>query len=283
MKAEQILDHVKDLPSPPHVACKLMELLRSSVKNNQEVVQIIQHDAAITAKLLKTCNSAFWARGEPLGSVDAALMRLGYQEVLRIVTAVSVGSSLARENKGYGVSAKELWHHSVVAAIATQKLAGMVKKPMIDPSLAFTAGLVHDIGKIVLSQSLLPQVDAVRGCVEKDGKSMLEAESEVLGVTHAEIGGCLLARWKLPPMVVEAVQNHHKPPLGNGGPALSAIVHVANGCAHCIGSSYGWDSMATRMEAGALEALGLRPEEMERTIIFLHGEEERINGFTAIA
>ncbi len=280
-KAEKILDAMTDLPPPPHVACKLMELLRSSRQSNDEVVQTIRYDAVLTAKLLKTCNSAFWARSEPVGSVDTAVMRLGYQEVSRIVLALSVGSSLARENKAYGVSARELWHHSVITAIASQKLVTVARSIVVEPSVAFTAGLLHDIGKMVLGRSMLPEVDKIRAQIEQNGKSWLEAETDVLGVNHAEIGACLLSRWKLPPVVVEAVANHHEPPVDQGA-TLSAVVHLADGCAHFVGSSYGWNSLAARMGSGVIEALGMNPDEIEKTMIHVHNESDRIKGFMAV-
>jgi putative nucleotidyltransferase with HDIG domain len=281
IKAEKILDKVPDLPPPPQVAWKLLEFLKQPTQNNYDVVQIIEFDPVLTAKLLKACNSAFWARGEPVGTVKAALLKLGYQEVQRVAMALSVGGTLSAENKGYGVDAMELWNHSVVTAILSEKIGEAIPKNVPSSDLLFTAGLLHDIGKTVLSLSVLGEIDAIREQVETNKLSILEAEQKILGVDHAEIGACLLKRWNFPADVIEAVANHHVPPM-EGAIKLSAVIHVANCCAHLAGSSFGYNSMATRLNDGVLDLLGLKTEDVEKSIIQVHSQLERISSFLSL-
>jgi putative nucleotidyltransferase with HDIG domain len=282
MKPEQILDSIKDLPPPPQVAWKLMELLKQPTQNNNDVVQIIEFDPVLTARLLKSCNSAFWTRGDPVGSVKAALLKLGYREVQRITLALSVGGVLAGENKGYGVNPMELWNHSVVTAILSQKLVESVPVNVEEADLAFTSGLLHDIGKTVLSQCVLDEVSAIREQVEKNQMAVVEAEKAVLGVDHAEIGACLLKRWNFPPAVIEAVEFHHNPSTDKNI-KLSTIVHVANCCAHLSGSSFGYNSLATRLNEGVVEALAMKPEDLEKAMIQVHSQLDRITSFLNLA
>lgn len=281
MKAEQILDQAKELPPPPQVAWKLMEFLKNPSQNNHDVVQIIEFDPVLTAKLLKACNSAFWSRGDPVATVRAALLKLGYREVQRIAMALSIGSALATENKGYGVNAMELWNHSVVTAVLSQKLGEMVFENEGDAEVAFTTGLLHDLGKTVLNYSVLEQVQKIKEHIEKNNKSMAEAEKEILGVDHAEIGACLLRRWNFPERVVEGVEKHHKPDLEK--PVhMSAIVHLANCCAHQAGSSFGWNSLATRLDPGVLELLKMKEDDIEKMMIYVHQQLERISNFVSL-
>ncbi len=280
MNIEEILRNVPDLPPAPQIACKLLELLKKETQDNDEIVKIIQYDAVLTGKLLKACNSVFMAGREPLASLDQAVIRLGHAEVLRLVVSLSVGSGLSKELTGYGAEGKALWHHSITTAVAAQKLREFITKPLPESSVAFTSGLMHDIGKVVLSHTMMPEVAKIRELIEKEHLSLIEAEKQVLGVDHAELGGALLKLWKLPEVVIEAVAFHHQP--GTEPGKLSPVVHLANCCAHSVGSSYGWDSMATRFQEGALEVLGLTPDHLERAMISVHDEAAKIKAFMDI-
>lgn len=282
MTAEQILEKVTDLPPAPIAACKLLSLLKSPTLDSiDEVVATIEYDAALTARLLRCCNSAFMAGHEAVDSVDQAVLRLGYYEILRLVLALSVGNTLSKNLQGYGVDSYELWSHSVTCALATQKLAEACAKLGVNPSVAFTAGLLHDIGKVVLNSLTIPQVEQIRLMIHTSGASLIEAETAILGVNHADIGGALLQRWKLTPTITEGVGNHHMPPIDQG-PQLSGVVHLANGCAHFVGSSYGWESFALRIRPEIMDVLQLRPEDVERTMIYIHGESNRIKQFMSV-
>ncbi|MBI4026138.1 MAG: HDOD domain-containing protein [Verrucomicrobia bacterium] len=275
--ADQILDKTSDLPPAPIAACKLMDLLKHPSRDNvDEVAQTIQYDPSLTARLLRCANSVYMGGRDPVGSVEQAVLRLGYWEIMRLVLTLSVGNSLGRELQAYGVNSVELWYHSINVAVASQKLAEFSKTPTEEPSVAFTAGLLHDIGKVVLDRCL-PQ-HLIRDRVRRGGLSLTEAEAAVMGVNHAEIGGRLLARWKLPDPIVQAVAHHHQPQRG----VLSAVVHLADCCVHVLGASYGWASFATRSQAGISETLGLTQNDVERTIIHVQGESHRIKEFMSI-
>jgi putative nucleotidyltransferase with HDIG domain len=280
MTADEILDQIKVLPPNTQVAIKLMKLLRTENQHNEEIVETIQYEPSLTARLLKVCNSAYWGRKARIGTVDEAILQLGYQEVLTIVTAMGIGEALTTENQGYGMGARELWLHTVVTAMASQKLAEHSKLPETEAKFAFTAGLLHDLGKTAVGDFLKKELEAVRELVQKDGYAMVEAETMILGTNHAEIGGRLLERWKLPSDLVDAVSFHHKPQLDRA--TLSALVHLANCSAHLMGSSYGWDSMAVRVEPKAFLLLGIQPEDVERTMLYVHEDSERINAFIAL-
>ena len=282
MTTDQILDMVPDLPPAPITACKLVQLLgRPALDNLEEVVQTIEFDASLTARLLRTCNSAFMSGYERVHSVEGAVLRLGYAEIFSLVMALSAKSSLSRDLPAYGFEAVELWAHSVTAALTAQKIAELVRNQNAPTSTAFTAGLLHDIGKTVLSQIALPQIDLIRRMVQSQETSLLEAETAVLGFNHAQVGGALLKRWKLPDPLIEGVANHHAPPVDHGI-ALSGIVHLANGSAHFAGSSFGWESFAMDLNPAIIDLLGLTPDFMQRIMIFIQGESARIHKFMAI-
>jgi putative nucleotidyltransferase with HDIG domain len=283
MNADQIIDQIQDLYPPPKVACKLLNLLKRSDQDIQEVVQTLQSDAVLTAKILKTCNSAMMGGRDALASIEQAVIRLGYKEVLRIVLAFSVGGSLSKKLDAYGVAAKDLWHHSLTTGIMAQRLNEWCGDRKQEASVVFTAGILHDFGKVVLDQSMLPEVEKIRELVEKNQLSLIEAEKSVMTVDHTEIGARLMKRWKLPPMLVEAVRFHHDPlSASEEFRPIAALIHVSNCNAHAMGSSFGWESLATRFQEEAANVLGLKSEHMEKAMIAILGDSDKIKALVSI-
>ncbi len=145
----------------------------------------------------------------------------------------------------------------------TPRVLGLSKRIGTDTSIAYTAGLVHDIGKLVIGQMLdVAMREKVHQLVQTEHGSLLQAETSVIGCDHAEIGACLLRQWRIPEIIVEAVANHHNPALDNG-PSLSAVVHVADVVAHQTGASPGWESFAVVAHETALTALSLSAADMD--------------------
>ena len=218
-------------------ALKLMGLLEQTEVGNQEVVEVLKHDPILTAKLLRACNSASLGFAEGISSVDQAVFLLGFLRILHMAQVLALGDALAVPMPGYAVAANELWRHSVMVAVAAELLSQIGPAPGANPAIAFTAGLLHDIGKLALSQELTAERQAsIRYRVAEHGESRIEAEREVLGADHAEVGGCLLSLWRLPQMIVEGVANHHAPVAQPRG-RLSAVVYLANCLAHLAGSA----------------------------------------------
>ena len=279
MTADEVIDGVGELPSDPSVVARLLPLLDDPLQNNSEIIKTLKYDPVITLKLMRRSNSAAIAGGPPISSISEAVMRLGHQERLQQVVGLCFGKSLSTELKGYAVEAKGLWHHSVIAAMAAEQLVQVCQAELPPSESAFTAGLLHDIGKTILNHALEPEIqDQVRARVTENNVPLVEAERAVIGVDHAQVGGRLIARWNLPEWLVEAVSNHHAPPIEDGV-HLSAIVHLANACAHLVGASYGWNSFASRMQKDVPETLGINLEDMERIMMNLQDQAEKVKAF----
>jgi len=266
MTAPEFIAKVKYLPPVPHAALKLVNLLGQPSVNNDELVQVLRGDNVLTAKLLRACNSPFFALAEPVASVDQAVFILGHQQILHIVLTIAFGSAMVVSLPGYAVEANELLRHSLVTAEVCEIIANEFGDLNLEPSVAFTVGLLHDLGKLVLSQTLTADVQTnIRGHIERDHLDRAEAEKAVLGTDHAEIGALLLQTWRLPDEVVEAVANHHHPVL-KPRPRLSVVTHVANGIAHLAGSAPGWDGCAVRINNEVVTSLDLTPERIEKLV-----------------
>lgn len=263
MTANEFIAKVKNLPPISQAALRLVNLLEEPAVSNEDVVQVLKYDNVLTAKLLRACNSPYFGLEEPVLSVDQAVLILGHQQILHIVLTLAFGGVMTAPLAGYAVEANELWRHSLTAATAAESIVSNDSDVNIDRPIAFTVGLLHDIGKLVLSQAVTPENQvAIRRLMDEKGLSRSEAEKDILGTEHGEVGGALLQAWHLPDEIIEAVSNHHHPIL-KPRPKLSAIVHVANGVAHLAGAAPGLEAYPVHIDNRVMEALNITPEQLE--------------------
>lgn len=243
----------------PQVLPQLLPLLNHADVDSSKVVELISYNQSLTASVLRVCNSAYFSRGTPIDNLQHAVTRIGFRQIHDIVVSVVASVTLARPQKGYGVEAKELWEHSVTAAAAAQLVARDVGE---DKQVVFTAAILHDIGKIVLSLALEDVTDKVAFETGKNGLSPIEMETKLLGVNHAEVGGRLLEKWKLPENLIAGVRYHHEPASASAYSRLPACVYVGDFLAYFMGHGYGRHSLDLRARDEALKVLNLAPESM---------------------
>jgi putative nucleotidyltransferase with HDIG domain len=266
MTPDEIIGRVKDLPVVSETARKLAIQLNQPDLHRDDLVETLRCDNVLTAKLLRVCNSADYGLSEPVVSIDQALLLLGDNVIFRMVCAVGFGGSLGAAAPGYDTEANGLWTHSLSTGVGAEYLADVESYGNFPPSTAFTAGLLHDIGKSVISKVLTPKDRAdIRSKITGQSLSRDEAEKAVLGADHCEIGACLLKRWSLPEPILEAVANHHSPVLK---PAiqLSAVVYLADCAAHLCGTTPGWQAEAVQAKNTAAEVLGMDVEKVEQIV-----------------
>ena len=261
---DQYIQKVKHLPPAPRVLPQLLVLLGKPDSDTGKIVELIMYDQSLTASLLQVCNSAYFASAMPVSDLEEAVNRLGFQQVFRIVASISGSRSLATKQKGYGMDEGELWRHSVTTAVAAQLIA---EETGVEANVAFTAGLLHDIGKIILSSGLENIYAKLLEEVDTNQLSLLETEKKLLGVQHAEIGGRLLARWKFPAHLVAAVWFHHNPKGAQPHEKLASCVYLGNMIAYFIGNGFGHQAFALRGRAEALDILNLKSDDMPRLMI----------------
>jgi len=240
-KIDEYINKAQHLVPAPHILPQLMPLLNRADSDNTQIVDLISYDTSLTASVLRVCNSAFYSRGTPIDNLLQAVTRLGSREVYRVVVAVTGAVTLSAGQKGYSVEASDLWKHSVTTAVAAQLIA---KETGDDENVVFTAAILHDVGKIILAV-------AMESLYEKfiqetnHGGSLVEVEEKLLGCNHAEVGGRLLERWKLPANLVSAVRNHHKPSAaGEQDQRVAAGVYLGNFIAYFMGNGYGHHSLS---------------------------------------
>lgn len=262
---DSIIDQVKTLPPAPKILPELLKRLNQDDVNIQNIQSLITYDPALTAKVLQRCNSTFYGLAEPAQDLGTAINCLGFNEIYRIVTTVILEGSLGVAQKGYGIGEGHLWEHSVVSAVASRLVA---RDLGADENLAFTAGLLHDVGKLVLGQSLEDAYGLIFQGTESDKpKSFMEMEKEILGVDHAEIGGRILARWSFPDSIVLPVQFHHDPKEARPFQLLASIVYLGDMISHLLGFSHGHQSYAIRGKPEIMEIMEVTPGDIEKYVI----------------
>jgi len=279
MTAHELVAKVKNLPPVSYAALKLVNLLDQPSVSNDEVVQVLKCDNVLTAKLLRACNSPYFGLEEPVTSVDQAVFLLGHQQILHIVLTLAFGSAMVVPLPGYAVEANELWRHSLITATAAETISAEIPDLNVEPAVAFTVGLLHDIGKLVLGQALTPDFqNDIRQRIEQQHSSRSEAEKAVLGTDHSEVGACLLQEWHLPEEIVEAVANHHNPVL-EPRPRLSVTTHLANCMSHLAGSAPGWDGYAVRVDERVTAAFDITGDKLETMVIAVRESFDRVDQF----
>ena len=222
-----MLARVKDLPPVSMAGLKLVGLLEQAEIGNDDVVRVVKADLVLTAKLMRVCNSPVIAPQEPISSVDHAVLMLGHRRIFQMVTALAFQGLLTLPLSAYALETEGLWRHSLLAATAAELLLEGSVEVDIDGASAYTLGLLHDIGKLVTNQ-FLDRASAIAIRQElAQGMPLVQAEREVLGTDHAEVGAGLLYLWRLPAPFVDAAALHHLP-VFSPRPQASALAWFAD-------------------------------------------------------
>ena len=230
-KIDELLDSVDSLPPAPQVLVQLLSVLSKAETNLTRVVDLISFDPALTAKLLQTCNSGLFGRSTSVNDVSDAVNRLGFQAVYHIV-AVACGERFIRTSPDTGVDAGLMWRHSVTVAFAAQFLSeGMLH----DGGLPFTAGMLHDLGKVVMAEAYKAEYGQLVNRAALVGKTLVEQERALFGMDHCEVGARLLERWKFSPRFVASVRYHHDPlSAGDDAAPFASCIDLADALAHSL-------------------------------------------------
>ena len=201
---EDLLDEVVTLPSMPEALLRINELLEDPNCQMADVAKIISGDPAIALKTLRLVNSAYYGLGQEVTSVEHAVVLLGVRVIKNLVITATVFAAIEG-------AAERFLCHSISTGVAMRILAkeGTMGKSISSPDEAFIFGLLHDIGKVLLSEFLSEEYNQVDELVEQGGLNAHEAEMRIIGVSHDELGARLAEKWKLSPVLIEAIGCHH--------------------------------------------------------------------------
>jgi HD-like signal output (HDOD) protein len=228
----KIIGQLRRLPSPPQVYFKVVEALQSPEVNLEMIGHQIQDDPAMTAKLLQLVNSAVFGLQLQVSSPTEAVLYLGMETTKSVILLAHTFSYFDKISPRV-LSVSKLWEHSIRVSRVAQAIAEAENASEDVCLQAFTAGMLHDAGKLALVANMPEEFMRAVNMAQERGVELWEAEKEVFGASHAEIGGCLLGIWGLPVPIVEAVALHHHPSqlVSKGFSSLSAV-HAANVLCH---------------------------------------------------
>lgn len=264
---EKVVERVQRLPSLPQV---VVEVLHSFDNENIDIATLVNkigHDQGLAARVLRVANSTFYGLPRQVDSIGEAVVVLGFHNIRSLVVAAGIINQFPSAN-GTVFDRTEFWRHAIGTGISAKVLAKHLGK---DPEAAFTCGLLHDIGVLVLDAYFHDTFEQVLACCREQDCTFTQAEHAVTGLSHANIGFEVARQWKFPPAVQLAIRDHHRP---DDHPAvLTDITHFANVLCHALEIGQVCNNLTPPLAAGAWQRLGLEWGGMAA----LFGEIERLN------
>lgn len=244
---KRLTEEMVALPTLPLVASRVIEAVARPDTSADEVARILSLDPSLTARTLRLANSDFYGFPRKVGTVELAVVVLGPTTLRDLVLSASVFQTLGESDAGM----EGLWNHSLACGVVARSLAERCGYRLSGE--AYAAGLLHDIGKVVLRQTDPECFRAVIAMVEEQGEPMEDAERGLFGSSHAEVGAWLAERWGLPADLVEAIACHHRPEAAKRNKELAALVHVANSLTDRAGLSWPKGAVSRPLSPSAWE------------------------------
>lgn len=259
-----ILKRVEDLPTLPSSVAQLAALLQDEQARAADFEEVIRPDPAMTANLLRMANTPFFGSRQNVASVSHALAVMGTKRAFEATAAAAFSNVIPPRIPGYGIDARGFWAHCAAVAILSEALSRDLD--LQAPALTFTAGLLHDIGKLVIGAFLFEAWDPVVAAMRLEDTPFISAEREVLGTDHAEVGALVSSHWSLPDAISMAIGKHHSP---EGAPTaadqvLVDLIHAADGLAHLVGRGVDSNDWSRSVNRDVIQRLGIRNSGLER-------------------
>ncbi|MCP4717121.1 MAG: HDOD domain-containing protein [Deltaproteobacteria bacterium] len=255
---KRILRTIDDLAPMPQVAQKARELTANEDASFQDLAKIIETDQAIATRVLKLSNSSFYGQMGKVTSIQHAAVVLGLKTLNELLTLACAASLLGSELQGYEQGSGDMWQHSLAVAHTARKLAEQKDPGSVED--AFSAGLIHDCGKLILDKYILERKAAFQESMQAGDKSFLASEREILGFDHAQIASDVCQKWQIPKQLVRAVEYHHRPSGLTANYTLAYIVHAADAIALMSGIGAGMDGMMYQLDDRVMKELELNSE-----------------------
>lgn len=251
------VQNVSNLPTLPSVVHFVSQMVEDGEASASEIGEVISRDQVLSARLLRMVNSPFYGFPGRISSVTHAVVLLGFNVVKGLILSTSVFERLGNQDKG-------LWHHCLGTAIISREIAKELK--FCDPEEFMVAGLLHDIGKVILAHLAPENAAAVTQVAEVKRIHVLQAERELLGLDHCEVAAWAAEAWRLPESLTDALAWHHAPHLAKKGREAATVVHLADILARSMDYGYPGDPAMPRIEREAFNYLGISYGQIDRVL-----------------
>jgi len=272
---------IHDLPTLPEVMSKVLETVEDENASAATLTRLLECDHAISARILRLANSAFYGLRYRSDSIQRAVIVIGMEAVKELALATSVFDAFMRRNQ-FALKPEDFWMHSLGTAKAAELLC-QAHVPQSGCKPCFTGGLLHDMGKYVLAIVLQKEYRDVLHSIDCNSRALSEAEKEKLGTTHAEVGAWLAEHWGFPPVLRDIIENHHEP-LEYEGPNKFEVLIVALANNVAQESSFGkaGERSTVSYDSEILQQLGVTHDELGRMVVELDEVRNETSQFLSI-
>ncbi len=274
---KRTISSISDLPALPEITSRLLEMINNPETSAADVSKLISNDVGITSKVLRMANSAFYGIPRTITTVQNAVVLLGMKVVNSLVFSISVGNMFPVGDKKTGLNRKAFWKHSIACAVCAKMLSQKAKRfGMFDPEESFCAGLLHDIGRLVLDQFYGEELLKTIEEAAKSQKLLHETELEMLGYRHTDVANWLISKWELPQNLRMPIVSHHFPASVDTAIEITYLIHLSDVVAHESGFSLYQNEKHPILFPEAVEILGISEKQIVRTREALPGEVEKL-------
>ena len=244
----------------PQVALKIVRMIHDRRHSMKDVGKELRQDQVISASVIRLCNSALFGIKTKVDSIDRALVLVGEKMLLQLVVSASVENFFPETQQGYSLCKGGLYQHALGTAMIAQKLARFTGR--ISADIAYTGGLLHDIGKVVLDQYMAPAHPLFYRRTQVEGVNLIQVEEEAIGLSHPEVGARLAEHWSLPESLIDTIKHHHYPEQATDNPALTHLVYLADLLMSRFMVGQELERLNTDALAKRLKKVGLSPEQL---------------------
>lgn len=261
---EEKLKNIDRLPSFPKVVHKVLSMIRSPDIEFKEIANEIVKDPGLTSDIIRLSNSAYYHPTREIRSIEEGIKILGLNTLKEIILIAAARGILKQPIDGYKLESKEMWEHSIIVGFLSAKISEDLKNLEVPKDVAFTAGLMHDCGKIVLASTFKKAIHYINLEYQKNPEiSFISLEKKFIGYSHNEIGAFLLKNWNFPEDLIDAVQYLYEPEKSKKNPLLTSIIHISNWIAISAGIGIDAMGMNENLSSFALQKLNLKESNLK--------------------
>ncbi|MDX9753463.1 MAG: HDOD domain-containing protein [bacterium] len=252
---KKLIDEIHDVPPLPDVVVDVMRLTREPNTTAKQLTEIIAKDQGLTGNVLRLCNSAYYGLPRTVSSLNQAIMYLGFHTVRNLVLTCSIHNFYNPKSEIYGYQNGGLWIHVLACARVSDLISTKLRMDLKDT--AYTAGLLHDIGQLIIGNQIEDTAETIVDMMLNGNMNELQAEEEVVGYTHCMLGAAVADKWNFPTELVHAIQYHHTPNQSVKNIILTDIVHLADSVVLAMGFGVALEQIKFSPQPGVLKTLGI--------------------------
>jgi len=259
--ARQAIASVRPIPQ---VALRVLRIIQEETYDIEKITKEVKKDQVISAKTIQLCNSALFSKRREVMTLDHALVYLGQDLFVKLIISAAVQSYYNQCGNGYSLCKGGLYHHAIGTAMTAERIAQLTGK--VKPGIAYTAGLLHDIGKVVLDQTIANAHPMLYRKLQHRQSEMIDVEAQLLGIDHTHVGEILANTWSLPDELTDAIRYHHKPEESPMGKSVTSIVYLADLLMSRFNTGLELERMGTGSLKQNLKRIGLSGADLKKLV-----------------